>query len=134
MDGLIHECYSIAVTRDLCHILGCEFGTSSSQQALEALAILVALRQWHNHWESRRARLTVRSDSVSALALVFRFKSSATTSLIAQELALDAAQSLYLPSVGEHLPGIANVTCDVLSRMPADASLATPAAVLTARR
>eukprot|EP00971_Amphidinium_carterae_P267244 5301237-Amphidinium_carterae.2 len=40
IDGRIQEWYSLAVTPELCHILGCEFGTSSSQQALEALAIL----------------------------------------------------------------------------------------------
>eukprot|EP00971_Amphidinium_carterae_P233374 4631927-Amphidinium_carterae.4 len=49
----------IAVTRDQCSILGCEFGSSSSQQAMESLAILVAVRQWHSAWEHKRARLTV---------------------------------------------------------------------------
>ena len=36
--------------------------------------------------------------------------------LIAREAALDVADGLYEPLVVEHIPGVANVLADVLSR------------------
>ena len=41
---------------------------------------------------------------------------SAAIGLIARELALDIAEAVYCPDVAEHVPGIANVTADLLSR------------------
>eukprot|EP00969_Alexandrium_andersonii_P133328 5896128-Alexandrium_andersonii.AAC.2 len=37
--------------------------------------------------------------------------------VIARELALDVARAAYKPSVAEHVPGVANKTCDILSRL-----------------
>ena len=37
-------------------------------------------------------------------------------STLAREMALDIAEGLYSPNVVEHLPGVTNVTADVLSR------------------
>ena len=59
----------------------------------------------------------MKSDSVSALILVLRMKTSGSaTGIIAREIALDIAASCYAPALAEHVPGVANVTADTLSR------------------
>ena len=92
-------------------------GSNTGQQAFEGLAILAALRLWSSVWSKRRCTLSVRSDSVSALTLLLRFKTVGDgPAVIARELALDVAAALYAPNVVKHLPGVANVVADVLSR------------------
>ena len=77
----------------------------------------MALRGWASHWHGRRLRLRVKSDSVSALILVLRMKTSGRASgIIAREVALDVAASCYAPALAEHVPGVANVVADALSR------------------
>ena len=49
-------------------------GESRDQQVLEALALLVALREWTSHWTNRRVQLSVRSDNMAALAMVCRMQ------------------------------------------------------------
>ena len=44
------------------------------------------------------------------------------TSILAREMALDIADALYEPTVGEHIPGVANVLVDHLSRIYEQAS------------
>ena len=44
--------------------------SSSDQQALGALAILVALREWTSHWLNRRVQLAVQTDNIAALTMV----------------------------------------------------------------
>ena len=41
----------------------------------------------------------------------------AGTSVVARELALDVADCLYTPAIGEHVPGVANKLADYLSRL-----------------
>ena len=90
---------------------------SKNQQALEALAMLVALRTWTKFWIAGRVSLTVRADNLSTLALVAKMQPhSAQLGIIARELALDLASAAYAPDVVEHLPGVANVAADTLSR------------------
>ena len=102
-------------------------GGSEGQQVWEALIVLAALRLWSPHWRSIRATLMVRSDSVSALILVMRLKTSGVgTSLIAREVALDVAEALYEPHVCEHIPGISNIIADHLSRRGLSASSPLP--------
>ena len=43
---------------------------STNQQALEALAILVALRLWRYHWASVRCLLHVSTDNMAALQMI----------------------------------------------------------------
>ena len=75
------------------------------------------MRAWAHHWQGRRSIVRVRSDSISALVLVLKLKTSgAAAGIIARDIALDIASGVYEPHVTEHVPGIANVTCDVLSR------------------
>ena len=43
--------------------------------------------------------------------------SGAGTGAISRELALDMAEAVYRPGIGTHIPGVANVTADALSRL-----------------
>jgi len=98
---------------------GIVIGDHKSQQCLEALAILVALRLWTSYWAGRRIQLHVTGDNVAALTLLLDLRSSGKTlGLVARELALDIASALYAPSLVSHIPGISNVTSDALSRIP----------------
>ena len=86
--------------------------------------MLTSLRQWRHLWRTRRATLKVRSDSISALVMVLNLKATGRgPSIIARELALDLADALYRPVVAEHVPGVANVTADGLSRMAQDGTV-----------
>ena len=61
--------------------------------------------------------ITVRSDSVSALSAALNLTSQgANANMLAREMALDIADSLYKPAVLAHIPGVCNVIADVLSR------------------
>ena len=82
------------------------------------MAVLSALRLWKPWWIHRRANLEVRSDSVSALIMLIKLKASgAGTNTVARELALDMCDALYEPNVAAHVPGVANIIADHLSRM-----------------
>jgi hypothetical protein len=68
-------------------------------------------------WIQERARIKVRSDSISALVLCLNLKTKGTgTTLIAREVALDIADALYAPHIVEHIPGLDNTVADMLSR------------------
>ena len=122
-NGCITDYYHDALSADDYRILGQTSDDSKGQQVFEVLAILVSMRLWANKWADRRIRLTVRSDSVSALTLLLRFKSGPTTSVIAREIAYDVALSLYQPTVAQHVAGVVNTTCDLLSRWSNDSQL-----------
>jgi hypothetical protein len=73
--------------------------------------------QWHDHWRSERAVIAVNSDNVASLTMASKLKAKAgPMSVIARELALDIADSLYAPSIISHLPGVLNGVADELSR------------------
>ena len=91
---------------------------SVDQQALEALTILVALREWVDHWRSVRLVLCIRTDNIAALTMVARMQPhSLQLAIIAREVALDVASAMYTPDIVEHVPGVANVAADALSRL-----------------
>ena len=91
--------------------------SSSDQQAVEALAILVALRHWMGWWKERRVQLAIRTDNVAALTLVCRMQPKGTSlGIIARELALDIACSTFAPDDVAHIPGVSNIAADILSR------------------
>ena len=68
-------------------------------------------------WQLERADLEVRSDSVAALTMAMQMKVSGQgPGIIAQELAMVIGCATFRPNVFSHVPGLANVTADMLSR------------------
>jgi hypothetical protein len=117
VDGDIVAWFASALSDAELSALQLQRGSSSAQQAVEALCALVALRAWQDRWRDRRWSLRVRSDSVSALVLALKLKTSgAAAGIVAREMALDMAAAPFPPIVAEHIPGIANVVPDILSR------------------
>jgi hypothetical protein len=115
--GRITSWFACGLSTAEVELLGITVGTSASQQVVEALVALVALRGWSNRWARQRAQLKVRSDSISALVLCLKLKTKGTgTTIVAREVALDIADSVYAPHIAEHIPGVENVVSDMLSR------------------
>ena len=117
VDGQLKSWFTTAFSQVDENAVGLSFGTSSSQQVAEALAILFGLRSWLSAWESSAPVLEVRSDSVTALSMVARMRSSSPhVGVVAREIALTLAASVVRPRVIEHTPGVANKVADALSR------------------
>ena len=117
VDYRIMSWYSAPLTKHDCDSLAIVLGSSTSQQAVEALAILIALRIWRKHWCTEGVILRIKSDSVSALTLALKLKAAGgATSIIAREIAVQAALANYFPIIAEHVPGVANRIPDILSR------------------
>ena len=76
VDGIPRAWYATELTLEETKLLGLTVGESSAQQAVEALAVLIALRAWAGSWSDAGATLRVRSDSISALVLSLRLKTS----------------------------------------------------------
>ena len=80
--------------------------------------MLIALHTWWTRWQQWRSTVAVRGDNITMLTMVLHFKgSSAAWSVIARELALEVAEAAYRPLLAEHIPVVANVTADTLSRL-----------------
>lgn len=104
------------VTRHAVEQLNIDAGTRTSQQSLEALAMLVAVRDWSACWRRSHSALRVRGDNMAMLAMVRDPTGCMQTSnALARELALEFAAA-YPPVVVGHIPGAANIWPDVLSR------------------
>ncbi len=79
---------------------------------------MVALKTWRKFWLERRVELTIKGDNVGALTAISKLKStSAALRICASETALMIAEGTFAPDVVEHIPGVANVIPDLLSRM-----------------
>ena len=117
-------------------LLNLQVGDSESQQALECLGGLVALRTWSPYWMTKRVVLSLRSDNIGALVLLGRLKtSSLRNSILATEFALDLGNACFAPKVTEHIPGFTNQCCDALSRLhDPNMKYATPSLLRDARR
>ena len=97
-DGWPTEYFHDAISEEDARIIGITRGESSAQQAAESLGSLVALRVWSPRWKKERINLAVKQDSVSALAILLKCKTAGEApSAIAREVALDMAESIYLP-------------------------------------
>ena len=117
IDGDIISWFAIPVTQTDMDALQRTLGSDESQQACEALVLLVALRLWKHYYRSHRAVLSVRSDNVGALTVVASLKGTGTAlGLVARELALDLGDCEYFPQLVSHISGVANTLADVLSR------------------
>lgn len=99
------------LTEEDANIFGHELGDCSGQQTWECLVILVALRAWAPKWRHHRARLEFRGANVSALTMALSMKASGT----GPNLVIGDAE--FRPDVCSHVPGIANTTADILSRI-----------------
>jgi hypothetical protein len=116
-NGQITSWFSCEISDDEAALLGITIGSHTCQQVVEALVALVALRAWSPRWKGQRARIRVRSDSISALVLCLRLKTTGEgTSTIAREVAVDIADAMYAPHIVEHVPGLENTIADELSR------------------
>ena len=63
-----------------------------------------------------RMSITVRSDNLGALFMGAQMRSTASA-VISREVALLYGEGSFEPRVFQHLPGVANVLADTLSRM-----------------
>ena len=117
IQGKFVEYFSIPISCDDTEILETKSGGCDGQQVWEALTGLIALRQWATHWLGQRATLLVRADNTSALILfsTLRARTKALT-IIAREFALDLGRAEFRPDMYEHVPGITDIVCDMLSR------------------
>ena len=118
IDGVPVEYFGIPTTAEDAQQMGLELTyTSECQQAFEALVILVALREWRHAWATTRCVLHVNSDNMAALAMMCKMQPhSPSLGVVAREVALDVADAVYDPQVATHVPGVANVCADELSR------------------
>ncbi len=108
-------------------------GESGFNTLWEALAILIAARLWLGG--ARDGQVEVRSDSRAALGALFKLASPGwRLNIIAREAALDQAEEKYNLDLLTHIPGVANVIPDALSRMWAPEPKSLPRECLEARR
>ena len=115
--GAIVKYFACPVIDDDLGTLEIERGSCTGQQALEGLAILVAMRLWCDHKDARKVHLSVRGDNIGALTLLIKMRpKSPAQALISRELALITVRSAFPPQV-VHTPGLAHVVADLLSRM-----------------
>ena len=111
----VMACFSQPINKDIADFLGVKLESSSSQGALEAWAVLVALRRWKA--KLRGQAVFIKSDSMVALAVLKKFaSSSATLNWIGGELALFMEKWQMPRLVPHHIAGKLNVEADWLSR------------------
>ena len=114
-DGVIHSYFLSPLSADDLRIHKQRLGDAAGQQVWECLSILVALTAWKKEWSSKRCEVRIKSDNYSALAMGSKMKIRASP-LIAKEIALLYSEAAHEPRIFEHVPGIANVLADALSR------------------
>ena len=99
IDGHVIEYFYDKISAWDTSILGLEVGSRRGQQAFEALAILVSLREWKRIWSHTRCSISVKADNIAALTLTATMQAKrGAMSLIAREMALDTADGLYSPN------------------------------------
>ena len=128
-DGVMVEFFSQPLGPDDLSRYGYSIGDCAGQQVWEALCAVVALKHWRDAWRSVRSSVKVKGDNHSMLNLVAECKGrGAGLNLLARECALLLAASAYHPVDAEHIPGVANVVADWLSRkwQPGHGSKAVP--------
>ena len=134
----IVEYFSVPTTAEDAWRVGLEWADDSTcQQAFEAMTMLIALRLWKHKWAESRCTLHVRSDNLATLSAVTKMQSHSTSlGIIAREMALDVAEGIYEPAVAAHVPGVANLTADALSRqyMPGQRKCQVPETLKHATR
>ena len=77
--------------------------SSKVQQVYECCVLPVALRQWSSLWQNERVSITVNSDNFAAITLVTKLQtSSPALSIIAREMAMNIALSVYALDICKH--------------------------------
>jgi len=106
-------------------------GSPDGQQVWESLGALVALRLWRQLWGRQSLTLRVCGDSMTMLSLIVNLRpSTPQLALIGREIAMEYAQAVFVPVLAEHIPGVANVTADKLSRWHQPGYNAAPCNIL----
>ena len=118
VNGIPTEYFADVITDlDCANLLIEDRSGSRGQQAFEALALLVAIRQWLPARREARIVVTLRGDNIAALYAVTKMQpKSNSLGVVARELALDLSQASYAIDVAEHVSGLTNTIADVLSR------------------
>ena len=99
-------------------ILGVSKGDCRGQQVWELLAVLISLRQWVT--DARRVHLRLVGDNVGALTLALKLRPKGRQmAILAREIAL-VLSDMASPIKPIHIPGIAHVLADQLSRLHED--------------
>ena len=92
-----------------------EFGTSRSQGIV--LAVVMAVKTWESTLATLPVTLSVRSDSMVALAVADKLASSAPAlNFLGAELALILERLKVMDVSTMHIPGVLNLMADGLSR------------------
>ena len=95
----------------------------------EALAILVGLRAWKTA-DRRFARVAIRSDNLGALCSLSKMAAkSPELNVILREISLDESDLSQPLLLLRHIPGVANVIADSLSRLHAPSPKVIPSAL-----
>jgi len=131
INGECSEFFSSGLTELDESLFGLPRGSPDGQQVWECLAALVALRLWRQIWGRQALTLRVRGDSMTMLSLIINLRPpTPQLGLIGREIALEFAQAVFVPVVAEHIPGVANVTADKLSRWTQPGYPSTPSLLL----
>ena len=111
------EAMELPVTQEMAEALRFEFGTSRSQGIVEALAVVMAVKTWESTLATLPVTLSVRSDSLVALAVADKLASSAPAlNFLGAELALILERLKVMDVSTMHIPGVLNLMADWLSR------------------
>eukprot|EP00971_Amphidinium_carterae_P335727 6471723-Amphidinium_carterae.1 len=97
---------------------GHRIGDAAGQQTWECLAVLVAIRHWHDEISNPSHRWALISDSIAALMMMRSLSSRGEgPAAIAREIALDLGLMSWQPELIQHKPGLLNCIPDALSRL-----------------
>lgn len=117
IDGDIKQWFAIELEDADFDKFGFKKGDAAGQQTWECLAALVAMRLWQTLWRHERSAVQIRGDNMTLLTMITELRGSgAGTNKLAREFALDVAAASYRPLLATHVPGVANVIADQLSR------------------
>ena len=117
INGVCQEFFASALSNLDETLFSQAIGSPDGQQVWESLAALVALRLWRPIWGRHSLTLRVKGDSMTMLSLIVNLRpSTPQLGLIGREIALEYAQAVFVPVLSVHIPGVANVTADKLSR------------------
>ena len=98
-------------------VLGIVNEKSKAQQAFEALALLIMLREWLMAVCDARCTIRVRGDNLAALSLLAKMQpKSPSPALVAREIAIIIARGSFPPNFAQHIPGVSNTLADSQSR------------------